>query len=61
VAARHAARNDASEAGLEVLARQPGYWEPFDSDERACVAVADTHDAASVAALLDRLAPATGG
>jgi aminoglycoside phosphotransferase family enzyme/predicted kinase len=61
VAARHAARNDASEAGLEVLARQPGYWEPFEADERACVAVADTHDPASVAALLDRLAPATGG
>ena len=61
VAARHAALNDASEAGLEVLARQPGYWEPFEADERDCVAVADTHDPTSVAALLDRLAPAIGG
>jgi hypothetical protein len=60
VAARHAARNDASEAGLEVLARQPGYWEPFEAGERAHVAAADTHDPASVASLLDRLAPATG-
>ena len=60
VAARHAARSDASEAGVDVLARQPGYWEPLEAAEQAHVAVADTHDPASVAGLLDRLAPATG-
>jgi hypothetical protein len=61
IAARTAARNDASEAGLEVLARQPGYWEPFETDEAAYVAAVDTSDPAAVAALLDHLAtPAAG-
>jgi predicted kinase len=61
IAARTAARNYASEAGLEVLARQPGYWEPFEADEVARVAAVDTSDPAAVAALLDRLAtPAAG-
>ncbi len=42
VAGRSAARDDASEAGLEVLARQPGWWEDFDDRERAFVLPADT-------------------
>ena len=61
IAARTTARNDASEAGLEVLARQPGYWEPFGADEVAHVAAVDTSDPAAVAALLDPLTtPAAG-
>ena len=61
IAARTAARDDASEAGLEVLARQPGYWEPFEPDEAGYVAAVDTSDPAAVAALLGRLAaPAAG-
>jgi hypothetical protein len=42
VVARSATRDDASEAGLEVLARQPGWWEDFDDRERAFVLPADT-------------------
>jgi predicted kinase len=42
VAGRSAARDDASEAGLEVLARQPDWWEDFDDRERAFVLPADT-------------------
>ena len=61
IAARTAARNDASEAGLEVLSRQPGYWEPFEADEVAHVAAVDTSDPSAVAALRDRLTtPAAG-
>ena len=48
VAARSAARTDASEAGLDVLARQPSYWEPFDADEQPHVLEVDTSVAASV-------------
>ena len=61
IAARTAARDDASEAGLAVLARQPGYWEPFEADEVAHVAAVDTSDPAAVAALLDRLAALAAG
>jgi uncharacterized protein len=42
VAARLAARNDASEAGLDVLRRQPSWWEPFDDRERPLVVEIDT-------------------
>jgi len=56
VAARTFARNDASEAGLDVLARQPGYWEPFGSDEQRHVVVVDTSDPTAVAAAIDQLA-----
>ncbi len=42
VAERAQSRRDASEAGLDVLARQPGFWEEFDVDERAHVVSADT-------------------
>jgi predicted kinase len=34
VAARSTARNDASEAGLDVLQRQPSWWEDFGDRER---------------------------
>jgi aminoglycoside phosphotransferase family enzyme/predicted kinase len=42
VAARQASRSDASEAGLDVLARQPSYWEDFDERQRAHVLEVDT-------------------
>jgi hypothetical protein len=56
VAARSAAHADASEAGLDVLARQPSYWEPFDADELPHVIEVDTSVAASVTGALERLA-----
>jgi aminoglycoside phosphotransferase family enzyme/predicted kinase len=56
VAARTAARDDASEAGLDVLARQPGYWEPFASGELPHVVEVDTSDPAAVAAAIEALA-----
>ena len=42
VVARSAARNDASEAGLDVLQRQPSWWEDFDDRERAHLIEVDT-------------------
>jgi aminoglycoside phosphotransferase family enzyme/predicted kinase len=42
VAARQASRSDASEAGLDVLARQPSFWEDFDERERAHVLEVNT-------------------
>jgi hypothetical protein len=33
---------DASEAGVALLDRQPGYWEDFGPDERPCVVTIDT-------------------
>jgi hypothetical protein len=56
VAARSAARTDASEAGLDVLARQPSYWEPFDADELPHMIEVDTSVATSVTGALERLA-----
>ena len=47
VAARVAARDDASEAGLDVLSRQPGYWEPFDVQEQPRVVAVDTSSPSS--------------
>jgi hypothetical protein len=61
VAARTAARDDASEAGLDLLARQPGYWEPFGSDERPHVVEVDTSDPTAVAAAIRALAARAGG
>ena len=61
VAARTAARDDASEAGLDVLARQPGYWEPFGSEERTHVIEVDTSDPVAVAAAVQALAARAGG
>jgi aminoglycoside phosphotransferase family enzyme/predicted kinase len=42
VASRLAARNDASEADVALLDRQPSYWEPLGEDERALAIVVDT-------------------
>jgi hypothetical protein len=61
VAARSAARSDASEAGLDVLARQPSYWEAFASDERRHAVSVDTSDPASVDAAIGQLAALAGG
>jgi hypothetical protein len=61
VAARGRAGQDPSEAGLDVLARQPGYWEDFDELELPHVIPVDTTAPAAVqatAALLRRPAAA---
>jgi len=55
VAARAAASNDASEAGLDVLQRQPGYWEPFDVQQQAVVVPADTSDPSAIERALEQL------
>ncbi|MET0656771.1 MAG: AAA family ATPase [Steroidobacteraceae bacterium] len=47
-----ARRGDASEATVEVLERQAGYWEAFDDSERATVTELDTKDAKAVRRLL---------
>jgi aminoglycoside phosphotransferase family enzyme/predicted kinase len=56
VTARSAARDDASEAGLAVLARQPGYWEPLDSREQPHVIAVDTSSPSATALALEQLA-----
>ena len=60
VAVRSATRTDASEAGLDVLARQPAYWEPFDAREQACVVEVDTSDPAAVERAIVHLAMLAG-
>ena len=55
VTARAAARNDASEAGLDVLQRQPGYWEPFDVQQQAVVVSADTSEPSAIEHALEQL------
>ena len=55
VADRSAARSDASEAGLDVLARQPSYWEDFDGPERAHVLPVDTAIPGVADAVVERL------
>ena len=55
VAARSTARNDASEAGLDVLQRQPSWWEDFDDRERAHLVEVDTSGDAPLAAALGQL------
>jgi hypothetical protein len=57
---RSAARDDASEAGLAVLDRQPAYWEPFGDEERAHVVEVDTSEPATVDAASARLAALAG-
>jgi uncharacterized protein len=56
VAARQRARDDASEAGLDVLERQPAWWEDFTEHELQHVVAVDTHQPASVASAIERLA-----
>lgn len=60
LAARSAARDDASEAGLAVLDRQPSYWEPFGRAEHAHVVEVETDDPAAVSAAGARLAAIAG-
>jgi predicted kinase len=42
ISARQRERQDASEAGIEVLERQPGWWEEFTEVERPLVLEVDT-------------------
>ncbi|HWJ07066.1 MAG TPA: AAA family ATPase [Steroidobacteraceae bacterium] len=44
IATRRAGANDASEATVELLDRQPGYWEPLTPEETAHTFVVDTTD-----------------
>jgi len=60
VQSRAAAGDDASEAGLDVLARQPSYWEEFDGDEPCHVIDVDTSDPAAVTAAISRIATVAG-
>ena len=55
VAARSATRSDASEAGLDVLRRQPSWWEAFSDGERARLIELDTTQASPLATVLARL------
>jgi aminoglycoside phosphotransferase family enzyme/predicted kinase len=59
VAGRQATRRDASEATVEVLERQPSYWEALTAAERATAEVVDTSEPARIDEALDRLARAT--
>jgi len=45
VAARQAGRRDASEATVDLLDRQPAYWEPFTDAERQYLVTVDTTQA----------------
>jgi len=56
VSTRAASGTDASEAGLDVLARQPSYWEAFGSAEQRHVVDVDTSDTTAVAAATATLA-----
>ena len=55
VAARRAEDADASEATVELLDRQPGYWEPLTDDERSMAVHLDTRDADAVERAIRRL------
>jgi hypothetical protein len=59
--ARATAGTDASEATVELLERQPGYWEPFMDIERDAVITVETADASSVQAALQMLSDAAAG
>ena len=55
VATRRAEDTDASEATVELLDRQPGYWEPLTDDERSMALHLDTRDADAVERAICRL------
>ena len=55
VAERGAAGTDASEATLDVLERQPSYWEPLTDTERVLCEAVDTTQPSQIAAALERL------
>jgi aminoglycoside phosphotransferase family enzyme/predicted kinase len=61
VAARRARADDASEAGLEVLERQPAYWETFDSGEESLVLEIETGVPSAEAAALPMIRERIGG
>lgn len=61
VADRQAARSDASEAGVDVLARQPTYWEDFDERELAHVIEVDTSADCAIQDALDGLQAGLAG
>lgn len=48
IAKRRAGASDASEATVELLDRQPGYWEPLAPEEIARTLVVDTTDACGI-------------
>jgi aminoglycoside phosphotransferase family enzyme/predicted kinase len=58
VAERGVEGADASEATVDVLERQPSYWEPLDETERALCEAVDTTQPMQVEAALQRLASA---
>jgi hypothetical protein len=55
VAHRAESGRDASEAGVAILERQPGFWEEFADEERAHAVTVDTSAPGAVAACLGRL------
>ncbi len=55
VAGRSTRRDDASEAGLDVLARQPSYWEDFDTHEAPTVITVDTSRDDALTTTLSRI------
>ena len=56
VAERCAGRSDASEATVDVLERQPSYWEPLAEPEMARSEIVDTTESSQVEAAVRRLA-----
>jgi aminoglycoside phosphotransferase family enzyme/predicted kinase len=56
VTARAAAANDASEATVALLDRQPSYWEDFGADERSLLVQVDTTDTDAIERVVQRLA-----
>jgi len=56
VASRQSANSDASEAGLAILEHQLATQEPPHEEERACMAVLDTADAAALEQAIDGIA-----
>jgi aminoglycoside phosphotransferase family enzyme/predicted kinase len=55
VAARSEARSDASEAGLDVLQRQPSWWEDFSDTEQAHLIELDTTQTLPLATLVEQI------
>ena len=55
VAERGAEGSDASEATIDVLERQPSYWEPFTDTELVLCEAVDTTQPAQIGAALERL------
>jgi aminoglycoside phosphotransferase family enzyme/predicted kinase len=60
ITARRSTEADASEATVELLDRQPSYWEPFDAVELPLVRVADTTDDRDVRHVIDEFTEMCG-